>query len=197
MNDPGNQPDDILEHAISQAIQGNTAGFETIVLRLERPLRSWLATVCPPGIDPDDIAQQSFVLAYTQLSKYQAGTNFKAWLFTIAKFQLKTEITRQRRVADYHSRYAPDLLRRELERQSELPAGNIPERLSNLQHCLSKLEGHLQRFVVWRYEEQIPLETMSSRSGRSVAAVKKQLWKIRRVLHECMQRQSAIGGSVK
>jgi len=197
MSKRANQPDEILEQAISDATQGDTAGFETIVLHLERPLRSWLATVCPPGIDPDDIAQQSFVLAYTQLRKYEPGTNFKAWLFTIAKFQLKTEITRQRRVADYHSRYAPDLLRRELERQSELSPDDVPERLSSLQHCLSQLDSQLQRFLIWRYEEQIPLETMSSRSGRSVAAVKKQLWKIRRVLHECIQRQSAIGGSTE
>ncbi len=195
MSDPANKPDEILENAIAETREGNTSGFETIVLQLERPLRSWLATVCPPGIDVDDIAQQSFVQAYTQLEKYQPETNFRAWLFTIAKFQLKTEITRQRRVADYHNRYAPDLLCRELEGQSELSPNDIPERLSHLQHCVSKLENHLQRFLVWRYEEQIPLETMSSRSGRSVAAVKKQLWKIRRVLQECVQRQNATGGS--
>jgi RNA polymerase sigma-70 factor (ECF subfamily) len=49
------------------------------------------------------------------------GTEFGAWLFTIARFQLKTEATRLRRVADYHARYGLDLLQRELDRRTNEP----------------------------------------------------------------------------
>lgn len=181
---------DDLENSIRSARKGNPRAFEPVVLRFEKPLRGWLATQAPPGVDVDDIAQRSFIAAYSRLSEYEPGTNFSAWLFTIAKFQLRTETTRLRRIADYHTRYAPDLLLRELERREEKDTPEeIAERLDHLKTCLSKLDANLKQFLTWRYEEEISLEEMASRSGRSVAAVKKVLWKLRRSLHTCILTQ--------
>lgn len=183
-----------LEEAIRRVRKGDTAAFEVVVRRFERSLRAWLAMHAPPGIDVDEVAQQSFVAAFTRLSDYESGTNFAAWLFTIARFHLKTEVSRLRRVADYHVRYAPDLLQRELERRSLEPPEIQVIRLEHLQTCLGGLGEHLHRFIKWRYVEEIPLEEMAARSGRSVAAVKKQLWKLRRKLHECVEARMTAQG---
>jgi RNA polymerase sigma-70 factor (ECF subfamily) len=177
----------LLDDAILNVRDGNTAAFEVVVRQFERPLRAWLAVQGPPGVDVDEVAQRSFIAAFTRLSDYESGTNFAAWLFTIARFQLKTEMTRLRRVADYHVRYAPDLLQREFEGRSLEPPELQEIRLEHLQTCLGRLDEHLHRFIKWRYVEEIPLEEMAARSGRSVAAVKKQLWKLRRKLHKCVQ----------
>ena len=96
-----------VDDAIRRVRKGDTAAFEVIVRQLERSLRAWLAVQAPPGVDVDEVAQRSFVAAFTRLSEYESGTNFAAWLFTIARFHLKTEVSRLRRVADYHVRYAP------------------------------------------------------------------------------------------
>lgn len=192
-NRPQSDPD-ALQGAVAKARQGNPEAFETVVRACEGSLRTWLATICPPGVDSDEIAQQSFIVAYTRLDHYELGTNFQAWLFTIAKFELRTEMTRLRRLTDYHQRFAPDLLRRELERRSEASPTIASEKMQYLQRCKSNLSEHLRQYLTWRYEEQVPLEEMASRSGRSVAAIKKQLWKIRQVLHECVQRQLLANG---
>lgn len=107
--------DSLLDDAIRSVRDGNTAAFEVVVRQLERPLRAWLAVQAPPGVDVDEVAQRSFVAAFTRLGDYELGTNFAAWLFTIARFHLKTEVSRLRRIADYHVRYAPDFLHRELD----------------------------------------------------------------------------------
>ena len=189
--------DQNLEISIQRARNGNPSAFEPVVRRFEKALRSWLATQAPPGVDVDDIAQRSFIVAYSKLEDYQPGTDFAAWLFTIARFQLRTETTRLRRVADYHSRYAPDILCRELERRQEDPPEKILERLDCLEACLSQIEGPSRRFLTWRYEEEIPLEEMATRSERSVAAVKKVLWKLRRKLCDCIldRMELANGGA--
>jgi len=121
-----------VDDAIRRVRQGDTAAFEVVVRQLERPLRAWLATHAPPGIDVDEVAQKSFVAAFTRLSDYESETNFTAWLFTIARFHLKTEVSRLRRVADYHVRYAPDLLQRELERRSLEPPEIVAIRLAHV-----------------------------------------------------------------
>ena len=189
-------PDDNvqIDDAVRRVQGGDTAAFEEIVRRFERPLRAWLAACGPPGVDIDEVAQQSFVAAFLRLDEYRAGTEFGAWLFTIARFRLKTEATRLRRVADYHARYGLDLLQRELERRIHEPPELVEGRLKQLKKCVEKLGEHLKRFIAWRYEEEISLDEMASRSGRSVAAVKKQLWKIRRTLQECIEKRMAIEG---
>ena len=186
--------DSLVDAAIRSVRDGDTAAFEVVVRQLERPLRAWLAVQAPPGVDVDEVAQRSFIAAFTRLSDYELGTNFAAWLFTIVRFQLKTEVTRLRRVADYHARYAPDLLQRELERRSSEPSELQQARLDHLKTCLGMLGEHLRRFITWRYEEEIPLDEMATRSGRSVAAVKKQLWQLRRKLHECVETRMAAEG---
>jgi len=190
-SDDDSQPD----QAIRRVRDGETAAFEVVVRRFERPLRAWLAAQAPPGVDVDEVAQRSFVAAFTRLGDYEIGTNLAAWLFTIARFQLKTELTRLRRIADYRARYAPDLLQRELERRSDERPELQQARLDHLKTCLGMLPEHLRPFITWRYEDEIPLDEMATRSGRSVPAVKKQLWKLRRKLHECVETRMATEGA--
>lgn len=185
-----------INAALQRVAQGETAAFEVIVRQFERPLRAWLAAHAPPGVDVDEIAQRSFLAAFTRLNEFDIGTNFGAWLFTIARYQLRTETTRLRRIADYHTRYGPDLLQRELDRRCDESPEMWTTKLEYLQSCLAALSEHLRRFITWRYEEEIPLEEMAERSGRSVAAVKKQLWKIRQQLQQCVEEHlAAEGGS--
>ncbi|MBN1420948.1 MAG: sigma-70 family RNA polymerase sigma factor [Planctomycetes bacterium] len=183
-----------MDDAVRRVQGGDTAAFEEILRRFERPLRAWLAACGPPGVDVDEVAQQTFVAAFLRLDEYRAGTEFGAWLFAIARFRLKTEATRLRRVADYHARYGIDLLRRELERRSHERPDLVEARLEHLKKCVDMLGEHLARYVSWRYEEEISLDEMASRTGRSVHAVKKQLWKIRRTLQECVEGRMAIEG---
>lgn len=195
MHESPNHNNRPIEEAISRIRAGETAAFELIVRQFERPLRVWLATQAPPAIDVDDIAQRALIAAFSQIDEYQQGSNFSAWLFTIARYQLKSELTRLRRIADYHTRFAPELLQRELERRSNDSAPELQQmRLTQLQSCVQSLNEQESRFLVWRYSDSLPLDQIASQSGRSVAAVKKQLWKIRRRLQDCVERRMATAG---
>lgn len=170
--------------------QGDADAFETVVYRYERPLRAWLATLAPPGVDADEIAQKSFIVAYKRIHEFEVGTNFGGWLFSIARWQLKTETTRLRRVADYHSRYAPDLLQK-LHGEPEAEPEHLMAKLAHLRKCVGGLGDDLSSFVKWRYHDEISLEEMARLTGRSVPAVKKQLWKLRRKLQQCLEQRMA------
>jgi RNA polymerase sigma-70 factor (ECF subfamily) len=190
------QSEDIYELTTQDAIRrvqgGETAAFEAIVRHFERPLRAWLAGHAPPGIDVDEIAQQSFIAAYSSLADFSAGTNFASWLFTIAKYQLRTETTRLRRLADYHSRYAPVLLQQALEASGQEGTELWDTRLGYLQECIKQLGKDLSQYLTWRYHDQIPIEEMANSTGRSVSAVKKQLWSLRQKLLKCIESRAAM-----
>lgn len=182
---------DDIDTALRRVVSGEREAFEVVIRKYEQPLRGWLAAQSPPGVDVDDLAQRSFVAAFVRLNEFEVGTNFSAWLFAIARFQLKTETTRLRRIADYRARLIPDILARELERRSEDVSEGFEDRLEYLRACVRSLGKPMLQFLSWRYDEEIPLEEISRRSGRSIGAVKKQLWILRQKLKECIDARAS------
>ncbi|MBI5800826.1 MAG: sigma-70 family RNA polymerase sigma factor [Verrucomicrobia bacterium] len=186
------------DETVLRAQRGELAAFEAVVRRFEQPLRAWVAAHCPPGADADEVAQKTFLAAFNRLGEFQIGTSFAAWLFTIARYQLMTEVTRLRRLADYHARFAPDLIERELERRTLEMEEVTAVRLQHLRACLDAMGEPGRRFIHWRYTDEIPLQEMAERTGRSVPAIKKQLWLLRQKLQECIDGKLAAeaGGAV-
>lgn len=178
--------DDLPDEVIARAKAGDRSAFEAIVRQYQRRLRAWVAAHCPPGGDADEVAQKTFLAAYTRLGEFQVGTNFQAWFFAIAKFQLLTESTRLRRLADYHSRFAPDLLARELERRSQRTDERTSDMLDHLGSCLRGMTARDRQVLDWRYRDQRPIEEMAASLERTTAAVKKLLWVLRQKLRDCI-----------
>lgn len=192
MNRAFNQPtDDLPEQSYHLAKAGDMGALEAIVRHHQAAVRSWLAAHCPLGGDADDVAQRTFVAAIKRLADFEVGTDFRAWLFSIARYQLMTEATRLRRLADYHSRLAPEILARELERRAQEPEESTTERLMHLRECVAAIGESARQFIQWRYDDQLPLEDMAARTGRSVGAIKKQLWLLRQKLQQCMEDKLA------
>ena len=162
--------------------------FENVVRLFQREIRAWSVVNSPPGVDADEVAQRTFIAACQRVGDYKIGTNFRAWLYAIARYQLMSQITTMRRIADYHRRHAPELISRELDRfaEEETPP-EILDRLAALRLCLSSLDENGNQLLTWRYEEGIPLAEMSERSGRSIGAIKKSLFMLRKKLHACIQ----------
>lgn len=179
-----------LNKLIERSRRGDTDAFGKIVRHFEKPVRSWVAAHSPPGVAADEVAQEAFIAAYRRLDEFTTGTKFHSWLFTIARYQLMTETTRRRRIADYHSRFAPELIDRELERRTvDLPVEDVVEKLDALRSCLEHTGGKGRELLSWRYDDGIPLSEMADRTGRSVGAIKKNLFKLRQQLQECIERK--------
>lgn len=184
-------PRDDLEAQIRRVQAGEADAFEAVVRAFGLPIRAWVIARCPPGGDADDVVQKSFVQAFRKIGQYRPGTDFKAWLFTIARFELMAECTRLRRLADYHSRYAMHALAEELQRRVETTGSEEPPKLDYLRQCLSGLDERAQQMLRFRYADDSPLGEIAEQTGRSVGAIKKHLFKLRQKLHDCIERKMA------
>ncbi len=175
---------------VRQAQAGDGEAFGALVRAFEWPVRAWITARCPVGADADEVAQTTFVEAFRNLGRYQVGSDFRAWLFTIARYQVMSELTRLRRLADYHERYFPHALWQELERRAvNLEDGHDDERLTALRGCLAKLDDKARALLASRYSDETPVEEIAERTGRSVGAIKKHLFVLREQLHECLTRK--------
>ena len=180
-----------LEAEIRRAQAGDLDAFESIIRRFEGALRAWTVARCPAGGDADDVAQRTFIEIFRRISEYRPGSDFRAWLFTVARFQMRAEITRLQRIADYHQRYMPRALADELSRRAESEDADAGMKLEYLKTCLQKLDENMRRMLAERYDEGLPLEEIARRANRSVGAIKKSLFVLRGKLHACVQNKAA------
>ncbi|QDT36065.1 sigma-70 family RNA polymerase sigma factor [Stratiformator vulcanicus] len=185
-----------LDRSVRKAQAGDVEAFGEIVAEHERSIRAWLISRCPPGGDADDVAQKVFIQAFRRLEEFEAGTDLKAWLFAIAKFQLMAECTRLRRQADYHSRYVPVALSAQLEQRISVEPAEVPRELEDLRECVRQLDQRGRELLGLRYSSETPLAEIAESTGRSVGAIKKHLYVLRQKLQECIKQKVAARASL-
>jgi RNA polymerase sigma-70 factor (ECF subfamily) len=180
-----------IEAALEQVKRGALDEYAVVVETYQRPLRAWLASLCPPGVEADEIAHRAFVETYKQIDHYQPGTNFFGWLAAIARNLLLGELKRLQRQDKNLARYLDHLeVSGLLETEPEPPEAN-EQRLAALRSCEELLSEQARLVLRDRYTAGDPLEKIARRLGKTVAAVKFQLFAIRKHLRECVRRKLA------
>jgi RNA polymerase sigma-70 factor (ECF subfamily) len=75
------QADEALAAA---AARGDAAAFETLVRRHERVVRAFLARLAPGGGRSDDLAQETFLTAWSKAASFSGTGRYRGWLMRIA-----------------------------------------------------------------------------------------------------------------
>jgi RNA polymerase sigma-70 factor (ECF subfamily) len=75
---------DDVEDLLSILSADDPQVFEAIVRTYRGPLYRLALSILNDNDEAEDAVQDAFVQAARSLSRYQVGTNFKAWLYTVA-----------------------------------------------------------------------------------------------------------------
>jgi len=85
----------------------STTSWREEVVGLIPALRAFAWSLSHNGSDADDLVQDTLIKAWTNRDKFEAGTNLRAWLFTILRNTYYTNVLRRRReVRDETGEYA-------------------------------------------------------------------------------------------
>ena len=80
------------------------------MLKSVRSLRAFAVSLCGRTDVADDLVQETIVKAWSNLDKFEEGTNLQAWLFTILRNHYYSEIRKRRReIEDVEGRYSATL----------------------------------------------------------------------------------------
>lgn len=143
----------------------------------------------------EDLVQESFVVAWRNLDRYDRSLPFGPWLRGIAR---KLVLAQYRR----SGREKLDFLEAEvLTELSNLhaaleqgPGDSLEDQLRSLRACLERLPEHQQEVLQLHYERDLPCAEIGETLGKSREAVKKLLQRARTWLGTCMeQRMDALG----
>ena len=135
------------DFVVRQVLKGNRDRFRLIVREYGLLVRGYLAARVYHLEDAEDLAQDAFLVAFSKLSTYEIGTNFRAWLLTIAKFQLTNHWRKTSRRANAMDRFRHDIaeaIQPDLQKASE---ELDQERIGNLLDCIAKLPDRTRHLI--------------------------------------------------
>jgi RNA polymerase sigma-70 factor (ECF subfamily) len=142
--------------------------------------------------DPDaanDILQETNVVLWRDSKEFRPGSNFAAWAFRIAHFQVMA--FRQRQLRD-RLIFEDDLL--DLLAAGAREADDLFEsRQERLTGCLEKLKPDHREMLRRRYAEGRSVQEIARDRGMTPNAAMQALLRIRKALLDCVERGSAGG----
>ncbi len=139
--------------------------------------------------DPDranDVLQETNVILWRDSREYQPGSNFKAWAFRIAHFQVMA--FRQRQIRD--RLVFEDELLEVLACGARETDDLFEDRQRRLKGCLEKLPPRHRGLVRCRYAEAQSPQAIARERGMTPNAVMQALFRIRQALVQCVARAS-------
>lgn len=151
-------------------------------------LRNFLTTLVVDASLVDDIVQETFVTVSQKAGGFTLGTDFRAWLWSVAR--LKTHevlraVKRQRVLEDdvidlfYAS---PDAIDWEAHER----------RLRHVEECVEALAPKARRLVELRYQQAMLPPDISRAMGWTVNAVNVALSRARRAIRACVENRLAV-----
>ena len=157
-----------------------------LLTQVQLPLVLYVRSLMPGSAMAKDVAQQANVKIWEKRDEFQLGTNFKAWAFSIARYEVLSHRKRSHR--DAKLTFSPDLQEAITDDlvHSEEDFEPMHEALRN---CLSLLKPQDRQLLLHRYSKSAPLSAYASEVGRTVGGLKVTLHRLRNRLMECIGRQ--------
>lgn len=194
-------PDDIL---VTASRPGDRRAFEELY-RLYRPdIQKLCARLVGDPARAEDLAQETFLRAFTHMREFQEGRGLWPWLSTIARHLCVDELRTRQKQPVAHDDVDDEVLRGTCPAPSadatleEVLTRQERARLrSRLSVALSSLPSRDRRIVLLRTEEGWSYEEIARADGTTVDAVRNVTWRARRILRSLLREEprevSALG----
>lgn len=179
---------------ILQAQQGNDEAFTRLVEHYQTPVFNLCYRMLGEPEAAEDAAQESFLRAYQNLSRYDRQRPFATWLLSIAAHYCIDRLRRRRFVF-----FSLDAEREDDDRPTELPDMDAidPEREAirreeqeGIQAALRGLDATARAAIVLRYWYDFSEVEIAGSLNLTVSAVKSRLHRARKATARLLMEQS-------
>ncbi len=160
---------------IETAERLNDKDFHAELERITPHLRAIARTLCGCRERADDLAQETLLKAWAARESYRAGTNFKAWTFTILRNQFYSEARRARFTGEYDQ----DMAERTL-----CSNGNQEHavELADVLRALETLPGANREALILAAVGDLAYEEIAEICGIALGTVKSRICRARMML---------------
>ncbi len=183
-----------IDASVAAILDGDREAFRNVVEAYETKVRIIIAAILPSDDQVDDIVQETFVVAYRKLRDYQAGTDFGAWIKSIARNVALNERRgwmreqRQKRTFRAHIEHGLE------GRLSEAIGSDGDDALDRLGECLAKLGEPARTVLDAFYWQGLPSADIAKERKQTDTWVRGMLFRARSALANCLQLKGVLRG---
>lgn len=163
------------------------SAFVAQLTDIQMPLRLYVQSLLPGDAAAHDVVQQANATLWKKREDFTLGTNFKAWAFSVARYEVLNHRKQQARDSrlvfgeELEQIFAEDLAERD---------DDTERRHEALKGCLEKLRPQDRELLLHRYTATAgTLNDFAERAGRSVGGLKVTLHRLRNALLGCIEKQ--------
>jgi RNA polymerase sigma-70 factor, ECF subfamily len=184
--------DALVANMVAQVKKGDQEAFEGIVDLFKDKIYRHCYRMVGNGHEAEDLAQETFLRAYRNISKYNNEFKFSTWIFRIAT-NLCIDRLRKKKPDYYLDAEVPGTdgatMYSQLSSDEPLPEQVVTEneRWNELQEEIMKLPEKYRTAIVLKYVEDLSLEEISQIMDIPVPTVKTRIHRGREALKKVFQ----------
>lgn len=150
-----------IELLLQQTSPADPRLFEAILQEYYGPVYRLAYSILNDPDEAEDAAQIAFIRAYQNLDRYRPGTNFRAWLFTIAVNSARDLLRRQKTRRGLQN-FVQSVFH--LEAQPESPENTtlVNEQNRALWQTVQKLDDKHRLPILLRFVHGLPIQEIAA-----------------------------------
>ena len=176
------------DRIVAEVLAGDTQAFAGLVRMYQETVWRIAAALLRDRDATENLVQQVFVDAYFHLDQYARGTDFGAWIRTVARNRLRKELRtagrEDRRLATYRERLAE-----RIKAEAGGTRDDSDAYVAALRDCRQALTPRDAAIIRLRYEKGLSFEAIAETQGQSPEAVQRMLSRIRFRLRDCIRHK--------
>lgn len=171
--------------SFSKQQNDRTEEFVKLLSEYSREIHDYIFRLVLDMNEADDIFQEANLVLWREFEHYEPGTNFRAWSYRIALYEVMSWRKRkQRERLVFSERFLTAITETLIENPHA-----VDERSEALSHCLSKLTAKQKELISFRYDFQWNIETIAEKTRRTVQSVYRSIGYVRQLLQQCVKQQ--------
>lgn len=171
------------EQLIAATLQGEVASFGILVERYWNMVIALTLNKINDPIEAEDIAQESFMQAYSQLHKLRNPSRFAGWLSKIALQQNINSLRRNiRHEAVGYNRVALETLELTLAQNIEPGLNDI--QVSYIRQAISQLPDKFQKLIIMRFVSGLSSREIAKQMGKRSGTIRVWLHRAYEILRK-------------
>jgi RNA polymerase sigma-70 factor (ECF subfamily) len=164
--------------------------FLQLLLKNQRCIYAFILGMVPDREEIEDLFQETVLIMWSKFDSYQRGTSFSSWGVTIAKYHI---FSARKHRSKYMRHFSP-AVQALLQARADHYIQYLDDRVHALRNCLKKLDKQDYELIKMRYEEEVPIQSIAERMGRSMQSIYKKITRIHEALVRCVQRTMKMEG---
>ncbi len=152
--------------------------------RHQRRLFLYINAMLPSPADADEVFQETNIVIWKKFDQFEIGTDFLAWAYRIAYFQVRDYRRRAWRRANCFTPEVLEQLADTVQEEEEL----LEDRRAALADCRKKLNEDDQQLLNQCYAPDARVEQVAQSLERKATSVYRSLRRIRQLLLDCIKK---------